>query len=72
MRSRPTHIEISIVDLTARNGSASLVFRCTEDDKADLDAAADMLTMSTAQFIRMIVIQAARKVLAEKHVEPTT
>lgn len=63
---RLTHIEISIVDLTARNGNASLVFRLTEEDKADLDAAADFLTMSTAQFIRMIVIQAARKVLAEK------
>lgn len=68
MRKRPTHIEISIVDLTARNGAASLVFRCTEEDKADLDAAADLLTMSTAQFIRMIVIQAARKVLAEANV----
>lgn len=64
MRQRPTHIEISIVDLTARNGNASFVFRLTEEDKADIDAAADSLTMSTAQFIRMIVIQAARKIRA--------
>lgn len=66
MRMRPTHIQVSIVDLTARNGNASFVFRLTEADKADVDAAADSLNMSTAQFIRMIIIQAARKVLSEQ------
>lgn len=63
--ARPTHITISIVDLTARNGDKQLVFRCSEDDKTDLDNAAEKLMMSTAQFVRMIVIQAARKVLSE-------
>jgi uncharacterized protein (DUF1778 family) len=42
-----------------------MVFRCSESDKADLDNAAEHLMMSTAQFVRMIVIQAARKVLSE-------
>lgn len=65
MRDRPTHINVSLIDLTARNGSVQNVFRCSRDDKADIDRAADSLKMSSAQFIRMVVIQAARKVLAE-------
>lgn len=64
-RPRPTHITISLVDLTARNGPSQLVFRCSKDDKADLDAAAESMMLSTAQFVRMICIQAARKVLSE-------
>jgi len=65
MTRRNTQITISTADLTARNGEKQLVFRCSEDDKKDLDAAANSLKMSTAQFVRMIVIQAARKVLSE-------
>ena len=61
---RPTHIEVSLIDLTARNGDSQTVFRCSESDKADVDKAAKQLCMSSAQFIRMVVIQAARKVLA--------
>ncbi len=65
MRPRPTQITISLVDLTARNGESQLVFRCSKDNKNDLDKAAESMMMSTAQFVRMVVIQAARKVLAE-------
>jgi uncharacterized protein (DUF1778 family) len=65
MRPRPTHITVSLVDLTARNGPHTCIFRCSEDDKNDLDKAAESMMLSTAQFVRMIVIQAARKVLAE-------
>lgn len=61
---RPTHIEVSLVDLTAKNGGTQTVFRCTMDDKEDIDKAAEKLYMSSAQFMRMVVIQAARKVLA--------
>jgi uncharacterized protein (DUF1778 family) len=63
--SRPSHVSISLGDLTARNGGSQMIFRCTMDDKEDVDKAADKLNMSTAQFVRMIVIQTARKVLAE-------
>jgi uncharacterized protein (DUF1778 family) len=62
---RLTHVSISLGDLTARNGASQMIFRCDLDDKHDLDKAAEKLNMSTAQFIRMIAIQAARKVLAE-------
>jgi uncharacterized protein (DUF1778 family) len=65
MRDRPTHIQVSLIDLTARNGTAQNVFRCSKDDKADIDLAAEKLHLSSAQFIRMVVVQAARKVLAE-------
>jgi len=65
MRDRPTHVQVSLIDLTARNGSVQNIFRCSKDDKADIDRAADSLMMSSAQFMRMVVIQAARKVLAE-------
>jgi len=64
MSNRPTHIEVSLIDLTARNGGSQTVFRCSMDDKDDVDKAARKLCMSSAQFIRMVVIQAARKVLA--------
>jgi uncharacterized protein (DUF1778 family) len=64
MANRPTHIEVSLIDLTARNGGTQTVFRCSMDDKEDIDRAADKLCMSSAQFMRMVVIQAARKVLA--------
>lgn len=65
MRDRPTHINVSLIDLTARNGSVQNVFRCSKDDKQDIDKAADLLKISSAQFIRMVVIQVARKVLAD-------
>ena len=65
MTDRPTHISLSLIDLTARNGSVQNIFRCSKDDKADIDRAADSLKISSAQFCRMVVIQAARKILAE-------
>lgn len=65
MQTRPTQIVVSLTDLTARNGPCQTVFRCGRDDKVDVDKAANSLHLSSAQFIRMVVIQAARKVLAE-------
>jgi hypothetical protein len=62
---RPTQIAISLGDLTARGGGYQTVFRSSLEDKQDVDTAALKLNMSSAQFIRMVVIQAARKVLAE-------
>jgi hypothetical protein len=62
--NRLTHVEVSLIDLTARNGESQTVFRCSTEDKVDVDKAARMLHMSSAQFIRMVVIQAARKVIA--------
>jgi hypothetical protein len=61
---RPTYIEVSLIDLTARNGEVQTVFRCGEEDKSDIDKAARRLHMSSAQFMRMVVIQADRKVIA--------
>jgi uncharacterized protein (DUF1778 family) len=65
MSDRPGEIKISLIDLTARNGAVQTVFRCSADDKSDVDQAARQLKLSSAQFIRMVVVQAARKVLAE-------
>ena len=65
MNPRPGEIVISLIDLTARSGTIQTVFRCSEDDKTDVDQAARHLKISSAQFIRMVVIQAARKVLAD-------
>lgn len=61
----PRQIAISLGELTARGGQFQTVFRSTWDDKEDVDKAARSLNMSSAQFIRMVVIQAARKVLAD-------
>jgi uncharacterized protein (DUF1778 family) len=58
-------ITISLGDLTARGGQYQTVFRSSWDDKEDVEKAARTMNMSSAQFIRMVVIQAARKVLAE-------
>jgi uncharacterized protein (DUF1778 family) len=62
---RPTQVTLDLGDLTALNGRSQIIFRVVESDKNDLEAAADRMKMSTAQFVRMVVIQAARKVLAE-------
>jgi uncharacterized protein (DUF1778 family) len=62
---RARDITISLGELTARTGEIQIIFRCSSDDKQDLDKAADTLKMSTAQFLRMVSVQAARKVLAE-------
>jgi uncharacterized protein (DUF1778 family) len=62
---RPFDITISLGDLTARTGEIQVIYRVSNEDKADLDDAASRLNMSTSQFLRMVTIQAARKVLAE-------
>jgi uncharacterized protein (DUF1778 family) len=62
---RSRDITISLGELTAKTGEIQIIFRCTSDDKQDLDKAADSLNMSTAQFLRMVTVQAARKVLAD-------
>lgn len=64
-QKRPMQIAISLGELTARGGQFQTVFRSTSEDKEDVEKAAQLLSMSSAQFIRMVVIQAARKVLAE-------
>ena len=64
--ARPPSVTISLGDLTASNGEAQTVFRCSQTDKADVDLAAKRLHMSSAQFIRMVVIQCARKILSEE------
>jgi uncharacterized protein (DUF1778 family) len=58
-------ITISLGELTARTGEIQIIFRCSLDDKQDLNAAATSLNMSLAQFLRMVTVQAARKVLAD-------
>lgn len=65
MLNRPFEVTLNLGDLTATTGERQIVFRCSTDDKDDLDRAAGLLKMSQAQFIRMVVFQAARKVVAE-------
>jgi len=65
MFGRPFEVTLNLGDLTATTGEKQIVFRCSNDDKDDLDRAADILKMSSSQFIRMVVFQAARKVVAE-------
>jgi len=62
---RSRDITISLGELTAMTGDIQVIFRCSPDDKDDLDKAANYLNMSTAQFLRMVTLQAARKVLAD-------
>lgn len=62
---RPFDITISLGDLTARTGETQVIYRVSPEDKIDLDEAASRLRMSTSQFLRMVTVQAARKVLAE-------
>jgi uncharacterized protein (DUF1778 family) len=62
---RARDITISLGELTARTGEIQIIYRVSTDDKDDIDKAADCLNMSTSQFLRMVTIQAARKVLAE-------
>ena len=63
--ARDFDITISLGDLTARTGEAQVIYRVSAEDKSDLDDAAARLRMSTSQFLRMVTVQAARKVLAE-------
>lgn len=65
MIKRPFEVVLNLGDLTATTGERQIVFRCSTDDKDDLDRAADLLKMSSSQFIRMVVFQAARKVVSE-------
>ena len=65
MIKRPFEVLLNLGDLTATTGERQIVFRCSTDDKDDLDRAAELLKMSSSQFIRMVVFQAARKVVAE-------
>jgi predicted DNA-binding protein (UPF0251 family) len=61
----PRDITISLGELTARTGDIQIIYRVSADDKVDIDTAANRLNMSTSQFLRMVTIQAARKVVAE-------
>ena len=62
---RHREVTISLGDLTARTGDIQVIYRVSDEDKKDLDMAAETLNMSTSQFLRMVTIQAARKILAE-------
>lgn len=65
MKTAPFEITLSLGDLTAKTGDVQVIYRVSDDDKKDLDQAAYVLNMSTSQFLRMVSVQAARKVLAE-------
>jgi uncharacterized protein (DUF1778 family) len=67
--ARQMEITLHLGDLTARTGEVHTVFRCSREDKDDLDRAAHLLKMSSAQFIRMVVLQAARKVVMAEVVQ---
>jgi uncharacterized protein (DUF1778 family) len=63
--ARNREVVISLGDLTAKTGDIQVIYRVSDDDKKDLDMAAESLNMSTSQFLRMVTVQAARKILAE-------
>jgi uncharacterized protein (DUF1778 family) len=63
--ARNREVLISLGELTARTGDIQVIYRVSDDDKRDLDLAAEALNMSTSQFLRMVTVQCARKVLAE-------
>ena len=63
--NRHREVLISLGELTARTGDVQVIYRVYDDDKKDLDMAAESLNMSTSQFLRMVTVQAARKILAE-------
>jgi uncharacterized protein (DUF1778 family) len=58
-------VTIMLGELTAKTGDIQVIYRVSDDDKKDLDMAAESLNMSTSQFLRMVTVQAARKILAE-------
>ena len=58
-------VTIMLVELTAKSGDIQVIYRVSDEDKKDLDSAAESLNMSTSQFLRMVTVQAARKILAE-------
>lgn len=63
--ARSREVTISLGELTAKTGDIQVIYRVSDDDKKDLDSAAESLNMSTSQFLRMVTVQAARKILAE-------
>jgi uncharacterized protein (DUF1778 family) len=48
-----------------RVGEAQLIVRVRLDDKRDIIRAAELLGVSQAQFMRNILVQAARMIIAE-------
>lgn len=59
-----TRVTIDL-DYTARGGKQQVVFRCRGEDKRDIDRAAKMLGLNFAQFVRMVLVQASRKIIAD-------
>jgi len=55
-------ITIDLHDLTTDPGRTQLVSRVTWTDKCTIDRAAQSLHMSTAEFTRMVLVQAARAI----------
>jgi uncharacterized protein (DUF1778 family) len=49
----------------AHTGDAQLLIRVRLEDRRDIRAAARMLGLSQSQFVRNVIIQAARTVIAE-------
>lgn len=50
-----------------RKGRTTTLVRCHFDDKKDFDKAADLMGMTTAAFMRTVLVSAARTVIANKH-----
>lgn len=58
-------MEISInLSKPPRRGRTTTLLRCHSEDKHDIDKAADMVGMSTAEYMRTVIIQASRVVIA--------
>ncbi len=48
------------------NGSIQIILRVKSHDRADVRLAAAKLGLKPSEFMRMVVVQAARKILADR------
>jgi uncharacterized protein (DUF1778 family) len=57
------------LDEHVTHGSSQILVRIRHDDKSDIIKAAALLGLSQSQFIRNVLVQTARVVIAEKESE---
>jgi uncharacterized protein (DUF1778 family) len=60
----PTHVTLRLMDFEP-HGYSQMHIRTTDMARQDIHKAAKILGLSVAQFMRCILVQAARKVIAE-------
>jgi uncharacterized protein (DUF1778 family) len=61
-------VMVDLMQAAARNGSAKLLMRCEAGDKKLIDQAANKIGITTAEFLRLVVVQAAAKIMSDEGV----